>query len=139
MSDSSTLHLEKINSERINSLDGEIKEIRRDLATLMRELPQITQDAVSQAINQVASNNKSNSNNGNINGSSWSSLAIILTIIFSLCGFFGQQIYFTHSEIEKVDKKTKIIDDTAREQERRIVELQVKFDILNATQKNVLS
>lgn len=55
-----TLDLEKINAQRITNVEQDTKEIRKDIASLMRELPHIVQDAVSQAVQSVKGKNGTN-------------------------------------------------------------------------------
>lgn len=85
---------EEINSQRITNLESDLKEVRKDVAQLMRELPHIVQDAVGQALDHVKGNN-GNSNGKNSNGSlSWSAVGLVVTLIFSVGAMLQQQIVF---------------------------------------------
>lgn len=93
------LTLEKINAQRISSVESDIKDVRRDVQQLMRELPHIVQEAVSQAVSTSKdSGNSSIQKNGNGGNGIF---AVFITIILSLGTIFGQQIYFNNSQNEK--------------------------------------
>ena len=121
------LTLEKLNSQRINSLDSDIKDIRRDLSTLMRELPNIIQGAVTQA---VASDGKvSHSTSSNGNGGGGLNLVLVCTLIFSLAGFIGQQVFFNGQQTEKTSTnlKTHIEHANAKDVELAVLQNEVKW------------
>lgn len=118
MSHDSDLSLEKLNSQRINSLDSDIKDIRRDLSTLMRELPSIIQGAVTQA---VASDDKSHPSS---NSSSNSILAVFITIILALGTVFGQQIYFNNTQNDKTKSELKTHVERAYDKDTELAVLQ---------------
>ncbi len=99
----SELELEKINSQRITGLDDSIKYVERKVDDLAKQLPNIVQDAVKQAVETFGFNKPYTNGNGNGNGKKESNpiLAVLLTVVLALATIFGQQILFTYNQNEK--------------------------------------
>lgn len=140
---SSNLALEKINAQRITNVEADVREVRKDIAQLMRDLPHIVQDAVTQAVQvvNVGNSNGKNSNAYNTNNSNkenWKDLALLVTIIIALFGFFGQQINYSLSQTSKLEVVVSEHIKEAHEKNIELSALKEKFDLMHQAEKKVI-
>lgn len=126
-----TLKIEELNSQRISNLESDVKEVRKDVAQLMRELPNIVQDAVSQAITHVKDATASNGKNGLGLGA----VAFLVTLFFSGGAMLQQQIVFLGGIADKTHYSFEKYKETDAEESKWFMEY-VKSEIRQANEYN---